>query len=1341
MTKASMPSDNSVPSAPRKRTRFWSILGYGLLVVYLIACAVVLSARYIVLPCVEGSKPLIESTLGSALNRPVTIGSLEAHWYRLRPYFVLNNIEIAGAGSAPALRIRQIVGVLSYRTLLYLSPAFSRISIDTPELFLEESAPRRLTLNGIPIPLGPSKQSSSFSGNQALSLFLHQRRIVVQNGTITYRNRAVSPEDLIFSGIHAAAHNGPVTKQYAAELNLPSLLGDRISVQAKMRPTLGHMPDNPAAWEGEIYGSLKNIHLAPAASIVSAPEGSVQGSVNAELWAGVKNAGLTSLRLYGAAGNLQLQFGGAQSPLIFEYIKGRVLAKKEGDSYVFQADPFSYDLPGAAPVENITLGASLTLNENGAPAGGAFSASHLDLKNLAGVLPALPLDKDTKELIAARRLSGTVENAEFRWTGSSPQLKNIEASAKFTDVSAAGQNYKPGQLWLPGFQHLTGSVSLTPSGGRLELDSPNSKLAFPGIFPVEYLEFDKLSAALRWDAQKDVTLTLESLSAENRDAAATVSGFYRLDGTPLGYINLEGEISRGRVPAAWKYVPLIAGDAAIDWLKRGLIAGTGSNGKLVLRGPLHEFPWDKSAEHDFSVTFDYKDGIIDVYPTENVRKDGTWVKGADWPLFRNVAGRGAFIKDSMTITAAEGTYQDARLKKAEVRIPAFSADTVLLTVDAAASGPMESFLDYVNRSVISTYTAGVFSKAQAGGSGDLDLALKLVLAGEGNNSVSGSFSTRQGAINFNQYLIPDMTDVSGKVDFSDKGVSGQNLSAKVFGEPVKGSLSTADNGDITVKANGSFPAKGLPQVLPKGLVVPSKIPNYLTGKAPFDLSVLIHGTDIAVDLKSSLVGMQSRLPAPLTKETGEEMPLLLKVKTQGSGLQVDLTHSGRLQANVELKSDRLTRAAFGIPKAPALPKDGISVLIQTPKLNADQWLAVKNTLLPKAKNASSEIAFPHFSDVQINVGELALSQFNQKDLKLSAKETSHGWMAHVESDLLNGEVEWKRAQAKTQPTLLAHFQKLYVPKSVEDAAEDSKPVDIAGGWPAIDAIVENLTYGTYKIGKVELRASNTPSAQGHLWQIKKFNVTNKDSKLISSGSWLKKPDGANRTTLLFDDTVTSLGGLLDRFGFPHVIKNGHGTIKGDLAWDGTPLSFNSDSFDGNLSILLNKGEILKIEPGAGAKLLSLLTLQSLTRYLTLDFRDFYSKGFTFDTIRGGSVVNDGVMDIKDLTMVGSSASVIINGRVSIPKESQNLNILVLPDINATGASVALAIANPVVGIGSFIAQMLFKDPLSKLFSFEYKVTGTWSDPSVKKIETQNTGRPSGSENLFEDMENEITKHF
>lgn len=82
----------------------------------------------------------------------------------------------------------------------------------------------------------------------------------------------------------------------------------------------------------------------------------------------------------------------------------------------------------------------------------------------------------------------------------------------------------------------------------------------------------------------------------------------------------------------------------------------------------------------------------------------------------------------------------------------------------------------------------------------------------------------------------------------------------------------------------------------------------------------------------------------------------------------------------------------------------------------------------------------------------------------------------------------------------------------------------------------------------------------------------------------------------------------------NLVKSGNGSINGNLSWVGTPLGFNTESFDGELNIDLKRGEILKIQPGPAAKLLSLLTLQSLTRYLTLDFRDFYSSGFNFSTI-------------------------------------------------------------------------------------------------------------------------------
>ena len=121
-----------------------------------------------------------------------------------------------------------------------------------------------------------------------------------------------------------------------------------------------------------------------------------------------------------------------------------------------------------------------------------------------------------------------------------------------------------------------------------------------------------------------------------------------------------------------------------------------------------------------------------------------------------------------------------------------------------------------------------------------------------------------------------------------------------------------------------------------------------------------------------------------------------------------------------------------------------------------------------------------------------------------------------------------------------------------------------------------------------------------MWQIQKLNVINNDATLYSSGSWLKGFNGQNTTTLLLDTKISNLGQLLERLGVGRVIRRGNGSIKGELSWEGSPIGYNANTFDGKLNIDLKRGEILKIEPGA-AKLLTLLSLQSLTRYLRLDF--------------------------------------------------------------------------------------------------------------------------------------------
>jgi uncharacterized protein YhdP len=55
---------------------------------------------------------------------------------------------------------------------------------------------------------------------------------------------------------------------------------------------------------------------------------------------------------------------------------------------------------------------------------------------------------------------------------------------------------------------------------------------------------------------------------------------------------------------------------------------------------------------------------------------------------------------------------------------------------------------------------------------------------------------------------------------------------------------------------------------------------------------------------------------------------------------------------------------------------------------------------------------------------------------------------------------------------------------------------------------------------------------------------------------------------------------------------------------------------------------------------------------------------------------------------------------------------------AGAAAVALLAANPLVGAavgaGTLLAQRIMQDPIEQIFSYEYAVRGSWSDPVVER---------------------------
>ena len=180
-----------------------------------------------------------------------------------------------------------------------------------------------------------------------------------------------------------------------------------------------------------------------------------------------------------------------------------------------------------------------------------------------------------------------------------------------------------------------------------------------------------------------------------------------------------------------------------------------------------------------------------------------------------------------------------------------------------------------------------------------------------------------------------------------------------------------------------------------------------------------------------------------------------------------------------------------------------------------------------------------------------------------------------------------------------------------------------------------------------------------------------------------------------------------------------------MGWPGAPVDFQLAAFNGQLDLDLQSGQFLKADPGIG-KLVSVINLQSLPKRITLDFRDIFSEGFTFERVRGNVSFESGLAKTSNLRLVGVQASVFLEGSADVINETQDLRVLVLPELNAGLASLGYALVNPAVGLGSILAQYVLRDPLRQTLAYEYQVTGNWDDPSVKSLPRRLPGDAAAS---------------
>ncbi|MFP4905792.1 AsmA-like C-terminal region-containing protein [Paraburkholderia sp. BR14261] len=134
-----------------------------------------------------------------------------------------------------------------------------------------------------------------------------------------------------------------------------------------------------------------------------------------------------------------------------------------------------------------------------------------------------------------------------------------------------------------------------------------------------------------------------------------------------------------------------------------------------------------------------------------------------------------------------------------------------------------------------------------------------------------------------------------------------------------------------------------------------------------------------------------------------------------------------------------------------------------------------------------------------------------------------------------------------------------------------------------------------------------------------------------------------------------------------------------------------------------------------ARLLGVLSLQSLARFLTTDFRDVIGEGLPFTSATATAQIQNGIGSTNDFKLVTAPGRATMAGSVDLAHETQDLHVHVVPTVSAGAGVVAAAIINPLFGLGALIGDVVLSQTLEHAFAMDFAITGPWAKPHIERL--------------------------
>ena len=1265
----------------KRLLRATEMLAWG---VFFAFAALVLALRFWVLPDIERYREQIVSAMSRGVGLPVRVGRIEAGWLGLRPQITLSDVRIHDAQGREVLALPSVHNVVAWRSLAHGELRLHQLTIEGLRLNVRRDAAGELYVAGSRLARGGAGGGPGFGG-----WLLGQSEIVVRNAEIEWQDEMRAAPPLRLSALDLRLVSSGTSLSLGMTARPPAELGTSLEVRALVEAAGAQI----SGWKGRVFLQVGYTDLAAWRPWVDYPFNVRHGQGALRVWSSVEQGEVRAVTADLALSDVWVALGDELSPLELASLQGRVHGRALSDGVELSGKRLALVMAGGPEIPQTDF--QIVWRPQ---AGGTLGASALDLEAMAHLVESLPLPPQLGGMLADLAPRGRLADAHLEWTGPFDALTGFNARARFSELAVRPRDDIPGFSGLSG--RLEASKDHGTDRGKLQLESRQAQLELPQVLVQPRVGFSSLNGELSWerDAGGALTVRVASLTFANADFSGNLFGSYAGRGEAPGALDLSAIFNRADAARLGSYLPRVLSSELRDWLAKAVVAGAGSDVRVRLRGDLRDFPFVDPASGDFRVTARVEKGVLDYVP--------------GWPRIEDIDGELTFERDRMEVVARSGSILGARLSGVRVSLPSFRGPDRRVLVNGQADGPTAEFLKYLGSSPLRETAGSVVTSMQATGRGKLRLKLELPLADLAKTKVDGEYDFAANEVKVIAEL-PPIEQAAGRVAFTDSGITLHGVRGRLLGGALTATGGTQPRGGVEIMVRGDATVEQARTIAP----LDHPLGKHVSGGFAYAVSVEAKDGLARVSLESPLRGVTSALPVPLAKSAVETLPLRVDIVPVAGGERDRIAISLGSLARVELarrKSNNkmeVQRTAVWLSPEPDQPirlpeRLGTLVYGALPAFDLERWMPLmaggEGTGEGAAGGAAPAVA------LEVRFGTLDAFGRRLSNVALRASAQTAGWSANVKADELAGDVSYRAAE---RGRLIARLARFSIPADTPaaGAAAKPRPAPKPSELPAIDLVAEEFAFRGKQLGRVELVAR----PDGENWRIESASMVNPEASLTGRGVWRAAPSS---TSVEFDLRAGDSGGFLARVGYPDLVKGARTQLRGSLAWQGDPSTLDLLTLAGDIDMQSGEGQFLEIEPGVG-KLISLMSLQALPRRITLDFRDVFSKGFQFDRITAGAQIQGGVMKLREFRMRGSAADVEMKGETDLARETQNLQVRVVPSL-ALGdtAALGLGFVNPVAGVAALLAQRILKNPLGQIFSFDYDVSGTWSDPKVAKIE-------------------------